>query len=212
MVLASETTELVRELVRVGWKVSPKSVTIPSHKITCMGKIIEGTAFSVRQSTASVAQMVGIRVRLSCQGYYEKHVCRLVGKIIWAAAPGRLVMPFLQGPIAWTTWAIPCSPYTPPKVLKSLREAVSLDALPYRAQEIKQPKYTWYVDAARSPVGCVAVVWGPNFGYRILSTWVASQQSGYKIGHTDEAQKNPFGCIQPGCCLVCNTNKRSSRI
>ena len=63
------------------------------------------------------AQVLKGSLRLSCCTYTKKRATRVIGKILWAATHSRLPPPFLQGPMAWTTWGPPCAPYTPPKVL-----------------------------------------------------------------------------------------------
>ena len=45
-------------------------------------------------------------------------------------------------------------------------------------QDTHEPKWMWYVDAARSPVGFLGAVWGTALGCRIevLPDWTRSQQ------------------------------------
>ena len=124
-VLRWDTRQLVEDLVEEGWVVSPKSVVEPSTSITWMGKTIKGESYEIQQSSVYIAQMVTMWLRLSCQGYSEKRCRRLVGKFLWAAAPGRLTLPFLQGPIAWSVWGPPCAPYTPQNVLRLLCEVLA---------------------------------------------------------------------------------------
>ena len=118
-------------------------------------------------------------LRPCCCTYTEKRARRVIGKILWAATPSRLPVPFLQGPMAWTTWGPPCAPYTPPKVLRSLCHAIALCCQPWKASAVVDPKHTWYVDAVRSKAGYVAAVWGPELGCRIKLPlqWVFSQWS-----------------------------------
>ena len=145
-VLHWDTRQLVEDLVSGGWGVSPKSVIEPFTVITWMGKTINGASYEIQKSRVYIAQMVTMWLHLACQGYYEKRCKRLVGKLLWAAAPSRLTLPFLQGPIAWTVWGLPCAPYTPQKVLQSLSEALTQ----WSSEIPRNTKYTWYVDAAKS--------------------------------------------------------------
>ena len=119
---------MVKDLVEGRWVVSPKSVVEPSTSITWMGKSISGESYEIQQSSVYIAQMGTMWLRLSCQDYGEKRCRRLVGKLMLEAAPSRLTLPFLQGPIAWSVWGPPFAPYTPRNVLRSLCEALVLSS------------------------------------------------------------------------------------
>ena len=154
-VLAWDTDKLVWDLIQAGWKVSPTSVTVPTSSLTWLGKIPDGTRLTIQQSPAYLAQMVAMWIRLACRGYYEKRGRRLVGKVLWAASPSRMVLPFMQGR---TVWGPPCSAYTPQRVLRSFGEAMAQCVVPWKAKCPKEPRWMWYVDAARSPVGFLGAV------------------------------------------------------
>ena len=100
-------------------------------------------------------------------------------KILWATTPSRLPLPFLQGPMAWTTWGPPYAPYTPPKVLRSLCHAIAVCCQPWKAGTVIEPKHIWYVDGARSKAGYVAAMWDPELGCctKLLPHWISSQRS-----------------------------------
>ena len=177
--LSLEANQLATDLSKAGWKVSPKSDLEPKTSVTWLGKTIDGANFSMAQAPTYLAQVIKGWVKLACRTYTEKRARRLVGKILWAATPSRQPLPFLQGPMAWTTWGPPCAPFTPPRVLRSLCHAISLCCQPWHAKRCVDPQHTWYVDAARSDAGYVAAVWGPELGCRIklLPEWIFSQQS-----------------------------------
>ena len=157
-VLVWDTDHLVRDLVQAGWMVSPNSVTVPTMPLKWPGKVLNGTRLTIHQSPAYLAQMVAMWIRLACQGYYEKWGRRLVGKVLWAASPSRLVLPFLQGPIAWIVWGPPCSAYAPQRVVRSFGKAMAQCILPWKAKTPREPKWMWYVDTARSAVGFLGAV------------------------------------------------------
>ena len=177
--LRLEANQLATDLSKAGWKVSPKSDLEPKTSVTWLGKTIDGATFSMAQAPTYLAQVIKGWVKLACRTYTEKRARRLVGKILWAATPSRQPLPFLQGPMAWTTWGPPCAPFTPPRVLRSLCHAISLCCQPWHAKRCVDPQHTWYVDAARSDAGYVAAVWGPDLGCRIklLPDRIFSQQS-----------------------------------
>ena len=123
--LRLEANQLAEDLSTAGWKVSPKSDLEPKTSVTWLGKTIDGATFSMAQAPTYLAQVIKGWVKLACRTYTEKRARRLVGKILWAATPSRQPLPFLQGPMAWTTWGPPCAPFTPPRVLRSLCHAIS---------------------------------------------------------------------------------------
>ena len=103
--LAVEARGLASDPVTAGWKVSPKSHIDPKTSITWLGKTISGCDYSMTHAPKYLAQLLKGWLRLSYCTYMEKRARRVIGKILWAATPSRLPLPFLQGPMAWTTWA-----------------------------------------------------------------------------------------------------------
>ena len=158
---------------------SPKSVLEPISCIAWLGKKIDGRDFSMQQTHTYIAQTLKGWLHLACCTYIEEHLRRVIGKTLWAATPGRQALPFLQGPMAWPIWGPPCAPYTPPRVLRSLCEALAVSVAPWWAPECIDPHHTWYADAAKFRYGYVAATWGPSLGCRIaiLPHWVNSQQT-----------------------------------
>jgi len=88
-------------------------------------------------------------------------------------------MPFLHGPMAWSHYGPLTAKYTPPKVLKSLAEAIAIAFQPWRPTPTHQHQATLFVDAAKGPERYVAAMWSTTHGTRIwhLPNWVNTQQA-----------------------------------
>ena len=144
-----------------------------------MGKDIDGVALSISNRPLYCAAMVGLWLRLATCGYSQKTLRRLVGKIIWATRPGRAAYPFLAGCFAWLKWGPTMAPYTPPKVLRGLMEAMALAMHPWQAQCVMGQGDRWYVDAAKQFQSFYVGVWGRAMGPKSSKCppWVKTQQA-----------------------------------
>ena len=65
-VLEWDTSQLVTDLIQAGWIVSPKFVTVPSTSLTWLGKVLDGTRLTIKQSPAYLAEMTAVWLRLAC--------------------------------------------------------------------------------------------------------------------------------------------------
>jgi hypothetical protein len=173
------TATLVYSLQAEGWLLSAKSVTAPTPAIQWMGKLLDGTTLSISNLPQLLASLVHLWLKLATQGYCQRILRRLMGKLVWATRPGRAASPFLAGSYAWLQWGPPRSRFTPPKILRGLLEAIAIAFHPWSARPSPPCPDMWFVDAAKQFHSFYVGLWAPPHKLRIVTCppWIRSQQA-----------------------------------
>ena len=88
-------------LQRVGFVISPKSVTEPSHNLNFVGKVFDLIGGTLENSPRMRRGLVRLWLLLVSGWLNRKGMERLLGRLEWALRPSAGLSPFLAGAYCW---------------------------------------------------------------------------------------------------------------